>query len=104
MKKTTTCKLIGAGILGTIAFVKRREILNSVVSRTQKFDELVSSFNSLSQCAGRVKQNTSAFMNALSDSEDVLSDLTESFEKFEEEIDPLKKTLSRDISSLDSQN
>lgn len=103
MKKTTR-KLIGACILGTIAFAKRKEILNSVVSRTQKFDELVSSVNSWSQSAGRVKQKTSAFMNALSDSGVVLSELTESFEKFEEEIDPLTKKLDQNISSLDSQN
>lgn len=93
--KKTTCKLIGACILGTIAFAKRKEILNSVVSRTQKFDELVSSVNSWSQSAGRVKQKTSAFMNALSDSGVVLSELTESFEKFEEEIDPLTKSWAK---------
>ena len=102
--KKTTCKFIGACILGTIAFAKRKEILNSVVGRTQKFDELVSSVNSWSQSAGLVKQKTSAFMNALSDSGVVLSDLTESFEKFEEEIDPLTKKLGQNISSLDSQN
>ncbi|MGM9893022.1 MAG: hypothetical protein ACI31P_01605, partial [Ligilactobacillus ruminis] len=81
-----------------------KEILNSVVSRTQKFDELVSSVNSWSQSAGRVKQKTSAFMNALSDSGVVLSELTESFDKFEEELDPLTKKLEQNISSLDSQN
>ena len=43
-------------------------------------------------------------MNALSDSGVVLSELTESFEKFEEEIDPLTKKLGQNISSLDSQN